>query len=213
MAHSALQNSLAVLFRAAIGADRVIDDEGARQHAASDIAFEATCLPACVLAPRSESEVIALVNAARAEGVALHPRGGGWSYTAGYAPQVERSAMVDMRGFGGIALDRASATVEVGAGVTWSELDDVLKAQNLRVPSFGPLSGIGAQIGATAAQNGGFFGGASHGAVSETSLATVSMIDGRAGRYRLTARVIVTIRCWRHNRWPVTAEPSASRRP
>ena len=63
MAHSALQNSLAVLFRAAIGAVRVIDDEGARQHAASDIG-RGDLPPCMILAPRNEAEVIALVNAA-----------------------------------------------------------------------------------------------------------------------------------------------------
>ena len=45
---------------------------------------------------------------------------------------------------------------------------------------------FGAEVGATAAQNGGFFGGASQGAVSETSLAAVAMMTG-VRRYRLTA--------------------------
>jgi FAD/FMN-containing dehydrogenase len=139
-----------------------------------------------VLVPRSEADVVAIVRAARDEGVALHPRGGGWSYTAAYAPQSTHSAIVEMSEVGGITVDRNAGRVEVGAGVTWRALDDALRAQSLRVPSFGPLSGIGAQVGATVAQNGGFFGAAAHGSVGETSVAAVTLIDGRGESHRLT---------------------------
>lgn len=178
--------SVAKLFRAALPAERVSEDEETRRIGASDIAFEAAALPACVLNPHSEAEVVALVRAARAEGVALHPRGGGWSYTAAYQPQSPHSAIVDMRAVGGITVSHDGATVEVGAGVTWHAVDEAVKPRGLRVPSFGPLSGIGAQVGATAAQDGGFFGGAANGAVGENSIAAVTMVDGRGETHRLT---------------------------
>ena len=174
------------LFRDVLPPDHVCSDENARRLSASDIAFEAGCLPACVLRPRAEDEVAAVVRAARAEGVALHPRGGGWSYTAAYAPQSECSAVVDMKNVGGLAIDSERGTVTAGAGVTWAALDDALKAQGLRAPSFGPISGIGAQIGATAAQDGGFFGAAGHGPVGQNSIAAVTLIDGRGERRHLT---------------------------
>ena len=177
---------VAAIFRDILPPDRVCDDENARRLSASDIAFEARCLPACVLQPHTEDEVAALVRAARAEGVALHPRGGGWSYTAAYAPQSENSAVVDMKNVGGVAVDSERGTVTAGAGVTWAALDDALKARGLRAPSFGPLSGIGAQIGATAAQDGGFFGAAGHGPVGHNSIAAVTLIDGRGERHHLT---------------------------
>src|SRR6185312_12308125 len=103
-----------------------------------------------------------------------------------YAPQSPHSAIVEMSGVGGIDVNRASSTVDVGAGVTWAALDDALRVQRLRVPSFGPLSGIGAQIGATVAQDGGFFGGAAHGAVGENCVAVVTLIDGRSEQHRLS---------------------------
>ena len=174
------------LFGAVLPAYCVSTDENTRRIAASDIAFEAGVLPAFVLTPRSEADVIALVRAARTEGVALHPRGGGWSYTAAYAPQSVHSAIVAMSGLEGIDIDQAAGTVEAGGGVTWSALGDALKARGLRVPSFGPLSGISAQVGATVAQNGGFFGAAAHGAIAETSVAAVTLIDGRGECHRLT---------------------------
>jgi FAD/FMN-containing dehydrogenase len=177
---------IARIFRKVIPADRVDENETARTFMASDIGADAAILPACVLRPRSADETVALVRAARRDGVALHPRGGGWSYTGAYAPQVTRSAIVDMSGLDHIAPLAADGTVTVGAGVTWSALDQALAAQGLRVPSFGPLSGIGAQIGATTAQNGGFFGAAAHGAIGEDSVAAVTLIDGRGDAQCLT---------------------------
>jgi FAD binding domain-containing protein len=64
----------------------IITDVEARQIAASDIAFEALHLPACILAPKNEEEVAAIVSVARAEGISLYPRGGGWSYTKAHLP-------------------------------------------------------------------------------------------------------------------------------
>src|SRR5262245_6672589 len=114
--------AIAGLFRAALTAERVVEDERARRLAASDIGADATVLPACVLKPCNEDEIVALVTIARREGIALHPHGGGWSYTGAYAPQVARSAIVDMSGLGGITIG-ADGTVTAGAGVTWSALD------------------------------------------------------------------------------------------
>jgi len=93
--------------------------------------------------------------------------------------------MVEMSGLDGTTVE-ANGCVTAGAGVTWNALDQALAAQGLRVPSFGPLSGIGAQIGATAAQNGGFFGAAAYGAIGEDSIAAVTLVDGRGERRSLT---------------------------
>ena len=177
---------VAKLFRDVLPPDRVSEDPDTRRLAASDIALPAATVPACVLSPHDESEVVALVRAARTEGVALHPRGGGWSYTGAYTPQSERSAVVSMQNVGGIAVDAERQSATAGGGVTWAALDDTLKAQGLRVPSFGPLSGIGAQVGATAAQEGGFFGAAGYGPVGQNSVATVDMVDGHGERQHLT---------------------------
>ena len=70
---------LAQIFRAVLAPDRVRDEAAERRLLASDIGQDAVQLPACVLAPRTEQEVVALVDAARREHIALHPRGGGWS--------------------------------------------------------------------------------------------------------------------------------------
>lgn len=178
---------IARIFQDILPAEQVTTDSAARRLAASDIASDADTLPSCVLRPLSEEETIGLVRAARRNGVALHPRGGGWSYTGGYRPESTRSAIVETGGLQGIVTDAANGTVTVGAGETWKALDDHLATHGKRVPSFGPLSGIGARIGATVAQNGGFFGGASNGPVAENSVAALTLIDGHGEPHRLTS--------------------------
>lgn len=165
--------------------EAVIRDAHQRRISASDIAFDCVDLPACVLLPSSEAEVTALVQMARSQAVGLYPRGGGWSYTAAHVPQAVRSAIVDTSRMDGIALREAEG-IEVGAGVTWDRVEDTLKPLGLRVPSFGPLSGIGAQVGGSVANDGAFFGGAGHGAFGERSVAAVTMVDGHGQLCRLT---------------------------
>jgi FAD/FMN-containing dehydrogenase len=174
------------MFREALPPDRIEDDPAARRLAASDIAAEAAILPACVLRPVAEAEVAALARIAARERIALHPRGGGWSYTGGFAPQASRSAIVDTTGLAGITIDRERGIARVGAGVTWDGLDRALAAHDLRAASFGPLSGLGARVGATVAQNGGFFGAAGYGAVAERTVAGARLVDGLGDVRELT---------------------------
>lgn len=178
---------LAEAFRDALPADRVGDDPEELSLLSADIAGPAPRAADVLLRPRSEDEVQSLVRIAAAEGVALHPRGGGWSYTGGFAPS-ERgpAAIVDTGSLGGIALDRTAESVRVGGGVTWALLDAALAAEGLRVPSFGPLSGIGATVGGSVAQNGGFFGTAGHGAYADRTVLGARLVDGRGEVVTLT---------------------------
>ena len=144
----------------------------------ADIAGPAPMPASAILRPDSEDQVAAIVCLARSEGVALFPRGGGWSYTGGFAPGRAPAALVDMAGLQGITIDHSAGTVEAGAGVTWAELHDTLDSAGLRAASFGPLSGIGATVGGGAAQNGGFFGAAGHGAFGDGSIVGSTMVDG-----------------------------------
>jgi D-lactate dehydrogenase (cytochrome) len=153
----------------------------------ADIAGPASHPAAMVLRPATEAALVAAVIAARREGVALHPRGGGWSYTGGYAPSARPSALVDTSGLQGIAIDRDANAVTVGSGTTWAQLYDALDAAGLRAPSFGPLSGLGATLGGGAAQNGGFFGAAGHGAFGDGAIIGGTLITGLGEPHHLAA--------------------------
>ncbi len=169
---------IAHAFRAVLPAGRVDTDEAARLLAASDIATDAPIAPDCVLRPQSEDELVAIVRIAVRNGLALYPRGGGWSYTGGYTPGDARGVIVETSGLKGIMADPEGQCVTAGAGVTWAELDAALAPLGLRAPSFGPLSGIGACLGSSAAQDGGFFGAATHGPVGQDCLLSSRMVDG-----------------------------------
>ncbi len=168
---------LAAGFRAAVPGLDVDDDPVRRALRSADIAGPATVAGA-LLRPADADQVVALVRHARREGIALFPRGGGWSYTAGYAPRPGPAALVDTALLQGIAIDAEAGTVTAGAGVTWGGLHAVLEERGLRAASFGPLSGFGATVGGGAAQNGGFFGAAGHGALGDGGILGGTMVDG-----------------------------------
>ncbi len=176
---------IAAVFRAALPALAVSDGAEECATLSADIAGPAAAPASAILRPASEDEVVELVRVARREGIALHPRGGGWSYTGGYAPRGPAAALVDASLLRGIAIDRAAGTVTAGAGVTWADLHAALDAEGLCAPSFGPLSGIGATVGGGAAQNGGFFGAAGHGALGDGTIRGGTLVDGTATLQRL----------------------------
>lgn len=155
--------------------------------ASADIAAPAPQPAAAVLLPRTEPEVVRLVHLARQERIALFPKGGGWSYTAGYQPQGRRSAIVDTRHLQTVVIDTSAGIVEAGAGVTWATLHEALAAAGRRACSFGPLSGIGATVGGGAAQNGGFFGAAGHGAYGDGTICGGRMVSGTGDVHVLQA--------------------------
>lgn len=176
---------VAAIFRAALPTLPIVDDAFECMLASSDIAGVGSVVAGAILRPRDAEETQAIVRVARREGCTLSPRGGGWSYSGGYTPSRQPAAIVDMRMLRDITIREQG--VDAGAGTTWQELYDRLDAEGLRVPSFGPLSGMGATVGGSAAQNGGFFGTASHGAIGDRSVLASTMIAGTGNVATITA--------------------------
>ena len=174
-------SGLATLFRD-LGIE-AIGDPVECAFASADISGPAAEPAGAILRPADQGQVERLVSLARQSGVALFPRGGGWSYTAGYRPSGAPAAMVDTARLQSIAV--GDGKVEVGAGVTWGTLHAALAERGLRVPSFGPLSGIGATVGGGAAQNGGFFGNAGHGALGDGTICGGTIVAGTGSPVRL----------------------------
>ncbi len=160
-----------------------VTDPAECAFASADLSGPATHPAGVVLRPVDQDQVQRLVRVARAHAIALFPRGGGWSYTAGYRPN--GGAIVDVSRLQSIAIDAEGGTVEAGAGVTWATLHEALAVAGLRVPSFGPLSGLGATVGGGAAQNGGFFGNAGHGALGDGTVCGGVLVTGTGEAVRL----------------------------
>ncbi|WP_176593935.1 FAD-binding oxidoreductase [Sphingobium sp. EM0848] len=171
--------TLVDMLTARLGADAVRTDDEALTLAANDVHVMAE-RPAAMIVPRDAADVVAIVAAATAQGHAVVPRGGGLSYTGGYAPPSARTVTVDMRGMNRI-LDIAEEdmTITVQAGVTWKQINDALKPHGLRLPFIGTFSGAGATVGGGLGHGALFFGSARYGSAAENVLGMeVVLADG-----------------------------------
>ena len=149
---------------AMIGAERVIQDELSCRLYNEDIAGPSSSTVVAVVRPADTAMVAEIVRWAGENNFSILVRGGGMSYTSGYLPVNRTSIVLDMTGLNSVVdINAERNTVTVEAGCTWSDLYDALKAQGLRTPLFGPLSGKVATVGGAVSQNSAFFGSARYG--------------------------------------------------
>lgn len=162
-----------------VGADNVITDDDRLEYFSRDLSFERYERAEVVVAPGSTEELAEVVRAAGEAGCPIVPRGGGMSYTEGYTPGAENSVLIDMRRMNRIReINRQDGYVEVECGATWEEVYDALRAEGLRTPYYGPLSGRYATVGGALAQQSAFWGAGQHGMVSDSVL-TLEVVTGK----------------------------------
>lgn len=173
----------------AAGAAAVRTDEAALLRGAADL-YEMGPKPVAVVRPDSAEAVARAVGATTSRGYVVVPRGGGLSYTGGYACTAERTVLFDLAGLDRIvAISEEDMIVTAEAGVTWKQLHEALKPRGLRLPYFGTFSGAGATIGGGLSHGALFFGSARYGSAAENALAVeVATSDGallRTGQWAL----------------------------
>lgn len=157
---------------AIIGDDHVHDDLPTRQLHSEDVWVPVRATAALVVAPGSTAEVAAVVKAASTAGYAVAPRGAGMSYTGGYVPAHDRTVSLDMTRLNRILrLSREDMTITVQAGATWVAVNEALAAQGLRLPFWGPMSGLSSTIGGGLSQLNAMFGAGHYGTSSESVVA------------------------------------------
>src|SRR5687767_13602051 len=138
---------LAPALAAIVGADAVSSDDDALALASQDLHVVGQ-RPLAVVRPVDSEQLAAVVRAATSRRIAVIPRGGGLSYTGGYASPTPQAITIDLRGMNRIvALSAEDMTVTVQAGVTWKQIRDVLAPLGLRLPFLGTFSGAGATVG------------------------------------------------------------------
>jgi D-lactate dehydrogenase (cytochrome) len=163
-----------------IGSERVITDASLLTYYATDIAGEADVRPVLAIKPSSVDHLSRAVGLLTSAGVAIVPRGAGYSSTRGYQPVQPKSAIVDTTDLNAISeINEVDRYVTVEAGCTWASLHDALKERGLRTPFFGPLSGREATVGGTASNNAYFYGSGTYGTMSDNVLSVdVVLADG-----------------------------------
>lgn len=174
-----------------VGADAVRADDRSRASVSSDL-FVTGARPMAVIRPADANVLTAAVRAATARGVAIVPRGGGLSYTGGYASPTPRSIVVDLSAMDRILhISREDMVITVQAGITWKQIYETLAPLGLRLPFFGTFSGAGATVGGGLSHGALFFGSARYGSAAENVLGMeVVLADGtllRTGQRALNA--------------------------
>ncbi|MCA3254242.1 MAG: FAD-binding oxidoreductase, partial [Alphaproteobacteria bacterium] len=172
-------DAMLAALRQCAGADAVRTDDAALALAASDVHLTGH-RPLAVVRPASADALARAVHAATSRGYAVLPRGGGLSYTGGYAPPHDRCITIDTT-----ALDRIltiaeeDLTVTAQAGVTWKALYEALRPRGLRLPFFGTFSGAGATIGGGLSHGALFLGSARYGGAADIALGLeLALADG-----------------------------------
>jgi FAD/FMN-containing dehydrogenase len=174
-------------FDALLGGGRVVRDEHACALASEDISGAAPVNVVAVVQPPSVQVLAETIALAFRQGTAVHPRGGGMSYSAGYLPQSKASIALDLRNLDQVIyIDETARNVVVEAGCTWATLHTALAERGLRATYFGPLSGIAATIGGTISQNGAFFGSGVAGYAVDSVLG-LEIVDGTGTIHRIGA--------------------------
>ncbi|MEQ8800631.1 MAG: FAD-binding oxidoreductase [Haliea sp.] len=131
-----------------MGPDKIETDAGWLAYFSGDFSEILLERPAAVVRPGSLEEVVVIVKAARAHGVSVVPRGGGMSYSLGYAPARPGAVLLDMRALDRIVdIDTRNLTVTVEPGVTWKQLHEALLPTGYRIGFMGTMSGVAATIG------------------------------------------------------------------
>jgi FAD/FMN-containing dehydrogenase len=123
--------SLAADLRAIVGATHVLDDPQTRAGYETDYTGRFSAPAALVVRPGDTEQVAAVLAACRAEGAAIVPQGGNTSLAGGSVPRggevVVSLARLDTLG----EVDRATAQVSAGAGVTIARLGAAARAAGL----------------------------------------------------------------------------------
>jgi FAD/FMN-containing dehydrogenase len=156
--------------RGLLGEGRVRNDDTALSIAAHDIFFDGP-RPSCVIRPSDKRQVAQVMAMAAEHDWAVHPRGGGMSYTRGYLGATPASLLLDLGDLNRVvAVQADDLYVTVEAGVTWKQLYDHLLPLGMRVPVFGTMSGSAATVGGGLSQGSIFYGSGLYGTSADMVL-------------------------------------------
>jgi FAD/FMN-containing dehydrogenase len=162
-----------------VGSDNYLDEFAERQYFSQDYYRKAEPVSA-IIQPVSVDALAAAVPALTRAGVALYPRGGGYSYTDAYLPTKLPGVTVDISRLNRILeVNQQDMYVTAEAGCTWAQLEEHLKPFGLRTPFWGPLSGLNATLGGGISQGSVSLGSGKYGPSAESVISMdVVIADG-----------------------------------
>lgn len=165
-----IENDLSAELGGIVGSENVSDDLADRTFFSTDLAKRGETSRA-VVRVNSTEQLAKVVAHCTGNGLAVIPRGGGFSYTGGYTPISPDTVTIDLRGIDQIfEINAEDMYVRVGVGCTWRVLYETLKVQGLRTPYYGPMSGYNATVGGAISQGSFFLGSTEYGTTAESVL-------------------------------------------
>jgi FAD/FMN-containing dehydrogenase len=170
---------LAAALASVLPKQNVVTSREERAFYSSDV-YSAGHLAELVAVPDSVEQLRDVVAEATRRGRAVIARGGGLSYTGGYLPVHAQSVIIDTSRLNRIVeINREDMYVTVEVGCTWVQLYERLKAEGLRTPYFGPMSGFSSTVGGALSQGSVFLGSTQYGSTAESVLSLdVILADG-----------------------------------
>jgi FAD/FMN-containing dehydrogenase len=161
-----------------VGRDNIVTDRGEIEYFSQDY-FNTGMDTLAVVRPETVEALALVVGRSTAKGLAVFPRGGGYSYTDGYLP-TQKGITLDLRQLDRIVeINAHDMYVTVEAGCTWAKLEAALKPLGLRTAFWGPFSGLRATVGGSISQGSISWGSSKYGVSSETVLdLEVVLADG-----------------------------------
>ncbi|NBC36014.1 FAD-binding protein [Novosphingobium sp. FSY-8] len=163
-----------------VGAENIRDDDASRALFSEDIWDKSAFTTMLIVSPANTTELAAVVKAAADAGVSIAPRGAGMSYTGGYYPADAHTISLDTSRMNRVLkVSPDDMTITVEAGASWKTIDDTLAPMGLRLPFWGPMSGIWSTIGGGLSNLNAMFGCGHYGTSSESVIAiTMVLADG-----------------------------------
>ena len=156
-------NNIISHLKSIVGDKSISTDIKTLEYHATDLFFSGP-LPLAVLVPSTREILQELVQICDVNNLAIIPRGGGLSYTAGYVQNQKKMKdfiIIDTRKLNKIIkYDAENLTITVEAGCTWESIMLICQKDKLRVKMAGPSTGRYATIGGSVSNNSMFFGSA-----------------------------------------------------
>lgn len=169
MSSSTLQVSVMDALTTILPLERVSTDPSDIDYFSQDY-FRKGVDTLAIAVPETAEELSRVIAATTEKGLAIFPRGGGYSYTDGYTPTLP-GITLDLRNMNKILeINAEDMYVTVEPGCTWAKLNDALKARQLRTPFWGTFSGLNATVGGSISQGSLSWGSSKYGVSSETVL-------------------------------------------
>lgn len=154
-----------------VGKEYVASDKETCYVYSQDCSIEKGVIPDIVIRPKTTEEVSEVLKLANEQKLGIYPRGAAASLVLMGVPLREDSIVMDLTRMNRIVeLDEESMSVTVETGITWGELETLLKEKEWYTGFIGPGPGLSTTIGGAISVCSVYYGSAKYGTAADITL-------------------------------------------